>query len=107
MEIPDRAVWYIRGAMNRALMETEREIDSLERSIRNFERDSIVTRDLDGIIDYNRQWLSEARAYFADLPDDIRPSRDLLTPITPFLSKEEREERQKVREDAWANLPPK
>lgn len=67
------AVFYVRGALSRCIHDMQRQIDDLEKILS--EQAEVIPEwgkdSLQGIINYNKQWLSEAKAEFEKLPCEL------------------------------------
>jgi hypothetical protein len=85
-QVPDSAAFYVRNALDRAIRQAKEVIDKNQKFLvkmastpkPNVPAEYIeeMTSSAKFIIDYQRQWLREAQAEFAKLPDALRPPTD-------------------------------
>jgi prefoldin subunit 5 len=77
-EIPRSAEFYVRTGLNRALEKVQDDIDKIKKAIEHPEIVLSIKGSLENILSQHRQWYKEAVAEYRELPENIRPVKDLL-----------------------------
>lgn len=73
LRIPQSAVFYVRSAIQRTMIDMEQQTKSLEGALADQDIPTYWAESLKATIAYNRQWMTEAKKEFEALPDELYP----------------------------------
>lgn len=89
--VPESAAWYVRTALDRAIRKSQEDVEQSKKFLTRLdEREKSGTFDSEdkkeyldeiresarGMLNYQEQWLREAKQAFAQLPDALRPNME-------------------------------
>lgn len=71
--VPEPAAWYVRVALDMALINQRKHIEELTKALAGDDVRGVIRMSLEGALEHATQLHSEMREFLATLPKPIRP----------------------------------